>query len=79
MESDVRFGPVEVIIISETTTEAFLVLKIIDISRFQKVVCEGYSSPNDKYVLRGSCGLEYHLDLTSSGRQRDSARYENGK
>jgi len=28
------------------------------------VNCEGYSSPNDPYVLKGSCGLEYHLEFT---------------
>jgi hypothetical protein len=33
------------------------------------VSCEGYNSPEDPYVLRGSCGLEYTLDLTEQGRQ----------
>jgi store-operated calcium entry-associated regulatory factor len=35
-----------------------------------EVVCEGYDSPDDPFVLRGSCGLEYVLDLTDEGRQR---------
>ena len=26
-----------------------------------EVVCEGYDSPDDEYILRGSCGLEYAL------------------
>lgn len=38
--------------------------------RFGKiqVSCEGYDSPQDPYVLRGSCGLEYEIDLTDAGR-----------
>lgn len=28
------------------------------------VNCEGYSHPDDPYVLRGSCGLEYTLEYT---------------
>lgn len=34
--------------------------------RFGKitVVCEGWDYPNDKYILAGSCGLEYDLDYT---------------
>ncbi|XP_042572751.1 store-operated calcium entry-associated regulatory factor-like isoform X2 [Cyprinus carpio] len=35
-----------------------------------EVSCEGYNSPNDAYVLRGSCGLEYTLELTAEGRQQ---------
>eukprot|EP00731_Ephydatia_muelleri_P017970 Em0011g10a len=30
-----------------------------------QVLCEGFNSPNDPYVLRGSCGLEYELDWSS--------------
>jgi len=33
------------------------------------VSCEGYNNPEDPYILRGSCGLEYSLDLTEQGRQ----------
>ncbi|KTW32857.1 hypothetical protein PNEG_04333 [Pneumocystis murina B123] len=32
------------------------------------VVCEGYSGPNDKYVLKGSCLVEYTLHLTEEGK-----------
>ncbi|XP_042583541.1 store-operated calcium entry-associated regulatory factor-like isoform X2 [Cyprinus carpio] len=35
-----------------------------------EVSCEGYTSPNDAYVLRGSCGLEYTLELTAEGKQQ---------
>ncbi|KAF7558862.1 hypothetical protein G7046_g5290 [Stylonectria norvegica] len=34
------------------------------------VICEGYSSPDDPYVLKGSCGVEYRLALTRKGEQR---------
>ncbi|PNY23634.1 Store-operated calcium entry-associated regulatory factor [Tolypocladium capitatum] len=34
------------------------------------VICEGYSSADDPYVLRGSCGVEYRLLLTSRGEAR---------
>jgi hypothetical protein len=32
------------------------------------VSCEGYSHPDDPYVLKGSCGLEYTLEYTEQGR-----------
>lgn len=35
-----------------------------------EVVCEGYDYPDDPYVLKGSCGLEYTLDLTKEGHQK---------
>jgi len=37
--------------------------------RFGKieVYCEGYDYPEDPYVLKGSCGLEYTLDLSNGG------------
>ncbi|XP_065110453.1 store-operated calcium entry-associated regulatory factor isoform X2 [Paramisgurnus dabryanus] len=35
-----------------------------------EVSCEGYTSPNDAYVLKGSCGLEYTLELTAEGKQQ---------
>ena len=43
--------------------------------RFGKVevVCEGYDYPGDPYILVGSCGLEYHLELTKEGRERRAA------
>jgi len=30
--------------------------------RYATVSCEGYESPNDVYILRDSCAVEYHLD-----------------
>lgn len=46
--------------------------------KFGKTVvsCEGYDSSEDEYVLRGSCGLEYHLDYTDIGfkKLRESGR-----
>ncbi|XP_053475454.1 store-operated calcium entry-associated regulatory factor isoform X2 [Ictalurus furcatus] len=43
--------------------------------RFGKVEvsCEGYNNPDDPYVLRGSCGLEYTLELTAEGRQNQGS------
>ncbi|KAK4204369.1 store-operated calcium entry-associated regulatory factor [Triangularia verruculosa] len=35
-----------------------------------EVICEGYDSPDDPYVLKGSCGVEYTLQLTDEGRER---------
>ncbi|CAK7263415.1 hypothetical protein SEPCBS119000_000477 [Sporothrix epigloea] len=35
-----------------------------------EVVCEGYSSAQDPYVLKGSCAVEYKLLLTDFGEQR---------
>lgn len=35
-----------------------------------EVSCEGFSHPADPYVLTGSCGLEYTLELTEEGRSR---------
>lgn len=32
------------------------------------VVCEGYDYPDDPYILAGSCGVEYTLELTQEGR-----------
>ncbi|KAI8634841.1 hypothetical protein F5Y19DRAFT_469891 [Xylariaceae sp. FL1651] len=34
------------------------------------VICEGYAGPDDPYVLRGSCGVEYRLALTEAGEQK---------
>jgi SOCE-associated regulatory factor of calcium homoeostasis len=34
------------------------------------VVCEGYDSPQDSYILKGSCGVEYRLMLTEKGEKR---------
>ncbi|CAK7567347.1 MAG: hypothetical protein SEPTF4163_005310 [Sporothrix epigloea] len=35
-----------------------------------EVICEGYSSAQDPYVLKGSCAVEYKLLLTDFGEQR---------
>ena len=34
--------------------------------RSTTVVCEGYDSPEDTYILAGSCGLEYELYSTGA-------------
>lgn len=34
------------------------------------VICEGFSSSEDPYVLKGSCGVEYRLMLTKLGEER---------
>ncbi|CAF9904980.1 hypothetical protein IMSHALPRED_000228 [Imshaugia aleurites] len=34
------------------------------------VICEGFSSSEDPYVLKGSCGVEYRLMLTDSGEDK---------
>ncbi|XP_028999558.1 store-operated calcium entry-associated regulatory factor [Betta splendens] len=38
-----------------------------------EVSCEGYSHSADPYVLKGSCGLEYTLELTAEGRRSSHA------
>ncbi|TPX14289.1 uncharacterized protein E0L32_005485 [Thyridium curvatum] len=35
-----------------------------------EVICEGYAGPDDPYVLRGSCGVEYRLVLTDEGERK---------
>ncbi|KAG5845466.1 hypothetical protein ANANG_G00139420 [Anguilla anguilla] len=35
-----------------------------------EVSCEGFNHPDDPYILKGSCGLEYTMELTEQGRQR---------
>lgn len=35
-----------------------------------EVICEGYDYPDDPYVLKGSCGLEYTIDFTKGGYQQ---------
>jgi hypothetical protein len=34
------------------------------------VICEGYANRDDEYVLKGSCGVEYRLLLTSKGEEK---------
>lgn len=40
-----------------------------------EVSCEGYNHPSDQYVLAGSCGLEYTLELTEEGRRRNQGSW----
>ena len=42
-----------------------------------EVVCEGYNYADDPYILKGSCGLEYTLELTKEGQQRSQNYYGN--
>ncbi|KAF1966462.1 DUF1183-domain-containing protein [Bimuria novae-zelandiae CBS 107.79] len=34
------------------------------------VICEGYDYPEDPYILKGSCGVEYRLVLTEKGEKK---------
>ncbi|KAF1839007.1 DUF1183-domain-containing protein [Decorospora gaudefroyi] len=34
------------------------------------VICEGYDYPEDPYILKGSCGVEYRLILTEKGHEK---------
>ncbi|KAF2012774.1 DUF1183-domain-containing protein [Aaosphaeria arxii CBS 175.79] len=34
------------------------------------VICEGYDYPEDPYILKGSCGVEYKLVLTDKGHEK---------
>ncbi|XP_072239767.1 store-operated calcium entry-associated regulatory factor [Leuresthes tenuis] len=40
-----------------------------------EVSCEGYSHPADDYILKGSCGLEYTLELTGEGQRRTQGTF----
>jgi len=40
------------------------------------VICEGYDSPDDPYILKGSCGVEYRLILTEQGEEKYGRRTE---
>ncbi|BFZ57300.1 hypothetical protein PYCC9005_004351 [Savitreella phatthalungensis] len=40
------------------------------------VVCEGYDSPDDPFITRGSCAVEYTLHLTEEGERRLNAKYD---
>jgi len=37
-----------------------------------EVICEGYDYADDDFILAGSCGLEYTLELTKEGKQQNS-------
>lgn len=38
------------------------------------VICEGYDYPEDPYILKGSCGVEYRLVLTEKGEEKYGGR-----
>lgn len=38
-----------------------------------QVSCEGYDYPDDPFVLKGSCGLEYTIEFTEEGLHRERA------
>lgn len=40
------------------------------------VVCEGYASSEDPFVLKGSCGVEYRLILTEEGERKYGERVD---
>ncbi len=42
-----------------------------------EVLCEGYDNPDDPYILKGSCGVEYRLILTDEGERRYASRSQN--
>lgn len=42
------------------------------------VICEGYANPDDEYVLKGSCGVEYRLILTELGEEKYGKRTGGG-
>ena len=42
-----------------------------------EVLCEGYDHPDDPYILKGSCGLEYTLELTKEGQEKSHNYYGN--
>ncbi|KAI9646151.1 hypothetical protein NHQ30_005591 [Ciborinia camelliae] len=39
------------------------------------VICEGYDSKDDEYVLKGSCAVEYRLLLTKEGEEKYGKGY----
>ncbi|MCJ1361506.1 hypothetical protein MMC16_000606 [Acarospora aff. strigata] len=41
------------------------------------VICEGYDSSSDPYVLKGSCGVEYRLALSDVGEKKYGHRDDN--
>lgn len=43
-----------------------------------EVVCEGYESSSDAYVLKGSCGVEYTLFLTEQGEAKHGSTRDGG-
>ena len=44
-----------------------------------EVSCEGYYAPEDEYVLKGSCGLEYSLKFTNAYKDRQAEARRKGQ
>lgn len=42
------------------------------------VICEGYESAKDDYVLKGSCAVEYRLVLTDIGEEKYGSSWTRG-
>lgn len=42
------------------------------------VICEGYDSSDDPYILKGSCGVDYRLVLTEMGEEKYGKRGPKG-
>lgn len=40
-----------------------------------EVVCEGYDNPEDPFILKGSCGLEYSLQRSDDGNGHEYGNY----
>lgn len=40
------------------------------------VICEGFASSDDPYVLKGSCGVEYRLMLTDIGEEKYGRKWK---
>lgn len=43
-----------------------------------EVVCEGYDYAEDPYITKGSCGLEYTLEYTKEGHDRQKRSHDYG-
>jgi len=43
-----------------------------------EVLCEGYDYPEDPYITKGSCGLEYTLEYTKEGHDRQKKGHDYG-
>ncbi|EDV22306.1 expressed hypothetical protein [Trichoplax adhaerens] len=44
-----------------------------------QVACEGYDYPDDPYILKGSCGVEYRLEYASSSGSYSNNYYRSKK
>lgn len=41
-----------------------------------EIICEGYDYPDDPYITRGSCGLEYTIDYTDDHERSSTKQHE---